>query len=249
MRWFIPSTYGDIQVESTGDKTCTVLVQEATAEEKRALDALRLVAVRKGWMAEGVTFGATTALKAPIETVSKHLAKAFKPGKQLVSAVKFSNGKIEEIREQPFKTDAPKSESIVDKAKAVVETVKDAAKEAVAATTVAKPVRGCPAPDFSPARCRARDVLNIFLTPEQQEDFARFNRFVAIGGTTGHRYMVTSRTARDELSFYERSLYDLDERRALCVHDWDVPPEEEMLTLGLLVQLPGHERYLRRLEN
>jgi hypothetical protein len=249
MRWFIPSSLGDVQVESTGLKTCSVLVQEATAEEKRALDALLLVAIKKGWIAEGTKFGARTEMKAPIETVAKHLAKAFKPGKQLVSAVKFSNGKIEEIREQPFKTDAPPSESLVDKAKAVVETVKDVAKEAVAATTVAKPVLGCPAPDFSPARCRAREVLNVFLTPEQQEDFERYNRFMAIGGTTGHRYMVTSRTARDELSAYERSLYDLDEHRALCVHDWDIPPEEEMLALALLVQLPGHERYLRRLSD
>ena len=37
--------------------------------------------------------------------------------------------------------------------------------------------------------------------------------------------------------------------RALCVHDWVVPAPEEMLSLHLLLQLPGWESYLRRDEH
>src|ERR1700694_4718968 len=63
------------------------------------------------------------------------------------------------------------------------------------ATTVAAPTRGCPAPDFVKADIKAREVLEHFLTPEQLEDFRRCNRFVAVGGTTGHRSMVASANA------------------------------------------------------
>ena len=88
-------------------------------------------------------------------------------------------------------------------------------------------------------------VLEAFLAPDQLEDWRRFNRFVAVGGTTGHRYMITSRHARDGLAAYQRTLYDLDERRALHVQDHEVPAPEECLAFALLVQLPGRESCLR----
>jgi len=44
-----------------------------------------------------------------------------------------------------------------------------------------------------------------------------------------------------------RQLYDLEEKRALCVHDWDLPPAEEMLALHLCLSLPGQEKYVRSL--
>jgi len=110
------------------------------------------------------------------------------------------------------------------------------------------PTRGCPAPDFRSAELKARVVLETFLTDEQREDFQRYNRFVSVGATTGHRYMITSRHARDELSQWQRTLYDLDDRIPLCVHDWGVPAAEEMLALHVLVQLPEYETYLRYLE-
>jgi hypothetical protein len=60
--------------------------------------------------------------------------------------------------------------------------------------------------------------------------------------------MVTSRHARDQLATYHRSLYDLDDKVPLCVHDWDVPAPEEMLAIHVLLSLPGWELYMRRLE-
>jgi len=33
----------------------------------------------------------------------------------------------------------------------------------------------------------------------------------------------------------------------LCVHDWTVPPSEEVLAIHLMLSLPGRERLMRRL--
>jgi hypothetical protein len=165
-------------------------------------------------------------LKAPIDQVSKVLSDNLNLGRVIVTAVKFSDGRMEEIREE---------DPIPAKAEAIA--------------TVAKPVRGCPAPNFSFIEQRAGEVLQAFLTPEQAEDFTRLQSFVSQGVDTGHRYMLTSRTAPDRLSRYGgRQLFDLDEQRNFCVHyDDDVPAPEELLALHLFLSLPGHESYLRDL--
>jgi hypothetical protein len=173
--------------------------------------------------------------------VAALIAKALKPGKKLVSAVRFVDGRIEEVHEGTF----------VDAKRPVYESRPNTpapTPEPVRATTVAAPTRGCPAPDFAPATLRARDVLMSFLTEAQRDDFLRHNRFITFGATTGHRYMVTSRYAPEQLVRYGgRSLYDLDDGYPVCTHDWDVPAEEEMHALNLLVQLPGYESWIRTL--
>lgn len=241
-----------MKVETVDAKTCKVIVQDATPEERRALDALEKKAKSNRWIPKDQSLGVNTILRAPTEKVALVLAKALKPGKRVVNAVRFSNGKIEEVTESTFKVASPTS-SETSSATSSTPLAQPALASALAtepkvATSVAAPTRGCPPPDFSPARLRAWNLLAAFLSPEQREDLERYNRFVTIGGTTGHRYMITSRTARDELRTFQRSLYDLDEKRAYCVHDWDVPPEEEMHALNILVQLPGYEGYLRFLE-
>lgn len=232
--WRVPTYYGDIAVENTGPKTCKVVVVDATPEERRALDVLAKHAARKKWVSEGTVFGANTLVNAPTDAVAKVIAGALKPSRALIHAVKFAQGKIEEVHAATFKTDG--------------EAAKSAAAKPVAATSVPQPTRGCPPPDFSPARLRARTALFEFLTPEQREDYERHNRFVVEGATTGHRYMLTSRTNRDALATYQRTLFDLDEGRPYCVHDWDVPPEEELLALAVHIQLPGYEAYCRHLD-
>jgi hypothetical protein len=169
-------------------------------------------------------------LDAPIERVQRELARLLKPGRSLVSAVRFADGKIEETVVIPDEPEKPEKKP------------KRAKPEA--ATTVAAPVRGCPVPEFARVEVRATRVLAAFLTSDQLLDFHRKNRFVAFGADTGHRYLVTSRHIRDD----ERGqLHDLDERRTYCVHDWDVPAPEEMLGLLVHLSLPGRERYLRDL--
>lgn len=182
-----------------------------------------------------------TTLAAPIDKIAKQLAKLLKPTRKIISAVRFKNGTIEEIYDDDDESPAADAEKPTT-------PYRDPAP-VVAATSVAAPTRGCPAPDFGSAELRARGVLATFLSDGQLEDFARHNRFVTTGADTGHRYMVTSRQAEDELAIYQRTIYDLDESRSLCVHDWSVPPAEEMLSLHVLLSLPDWERFLRHEEH
>lgn len=180
--------------------------------------------------------GLTISLNAKIEEVQAVIAKALKPTRNLLSAVRFMNGKIEEIRH------AQSAEGEVEPVLPAVE------KEPVAAATVAKPTIGCPMPDFPEADIRASRVLEAFLDPFQIKEYQRFGAFTAEGVDSGHRYMIANRERPQMLKACEgRQLYDLEERRALCVHDWDVPPAEEMLGLLLCLVIPGQEKYVRSL--
>lgn len=214
----------------------------ATVNELAALEKLTALAHKKEWMPPNkkLSEDCTVLLAAPLSKVQKFLSKELKPGRRLVSAVRFTNGKMQEV------TDAVLAK--VDKA-AEPKTLADKVKEGVAAaaTTVAVPFRGCPAPDFQSADIRANAVLSAFLDPEQLRDFEEHNAFVSRGADTGHRYMVTSRHARGKLEKYSRSLFDLDENEPYCVHDWSIPAAEEMLAIHTLLSLPGHERWMRDL--
>ena len=196
-------------------------------------------AIKKGWCPKETDLAklSKTDLMAPIEKVAKLLAEALKPGRTLVTAVRFRDGRMEEIVEAPY-TD--------DKTLAPVEEPKP--EEPAKAVTVAKPMRGCPPPDFAACEIQATRILSEFLSPEQREDFAKFNRFITVGPDTGHRYMITSRHARDQLARYQRQMYDLDEEQPYCVHDDNaVPAAEELLGLHVCLSLPGWETHLRML--
>ncbi len=173
--------------------------------------------------------GVTVELDAPIHDVAAVLNKALKPGRQLLTAVRYGGGKIEELP-----AGAPALEE-----KASVEIV---------AATVAAPEIGCPTPEWPEADIRANRVLEAFLDPEQLDDYRRRGAFVAVGHDTGHRYLITHRerpAAMRHVSY--RSLYDLDEQRALCLHDWTVPPAEEAAAILFCVTLPGRESLVRGL--
>lgn len=254
--YFVPSFYGDVRFERLDSKRCKMIVDKATLVEQKALTELQTYALKKAWIKTefmSVSSRLSVELDAPIEKVAKMLAKALKPGRKLVSAVQFRDGKLEEVTEATFADEPAPIVPIrpIDpyREPATVTPVTPVRELPRAAVTVAAPTCGCPAPDFVSAELKARAVLSHFLEPDQEEDFRKYNRFISVGGTTGHRYMITSRHARDELSTYHRTLYDLDDQVPLCVHDWSVPAAEEMLALHLLVQLPGYEEYLRYLES
>lgn len=241
--WYVPSFHGDIRLEAIDQKSCRLIAEKVTPREKAALDKLALSASKRGWLKSptGSLYSSGTLkseLAAPIATVARAVAKAMKPGRKTISAVVFSGGKMREL----YDGDEP----------TLADPYRSAAKDAPepkAAASVAAPTRGCPSPDFERAELRARAVLETFLSPDQLEDFRRYNRFIAVGSSTGHRYMVTSRQATDELARYQRTLYDLDDEFPLCVHDWSVPAAEEMLSLHVLLSLPRWEPFLRKEEH
>jgi len=193
-----------------------------------ALEDLLRIALKKAWGDTRVIAEASTAidssvvLEASLEKIRRLLAKALKPGRKLVNIVTFADGRMRE-------------ESV-------------ASSEGLVGVTVAAPRLGCPEPVLAAAELRAREVLFAFLAPEQQESFLQHNAFISQGVGTGHRYMITSRHARGRLAHHRRQLFDLDEERPFCVHDYMVPAAEEMLALHVLLQLPAWERYLRHLE-
>lgn len=179
-------------------------------------------------------------LDAKLATVRDFLARQLKPTRKLVNAVVFKDGSMAELAFTEPPAESPEAEvSPPAPARAPSPTPR-------AGSTVANPTRGCPPPDFDQADIRAAIVLENFLSGAQVQDFRIQNRFISTGADTGHRYMITSRLRRDQLAMYGgRSLYDLDERRAYCVHDWSIPAAEELLALHVLLSLPGREAYLR----
>lgn len=239
MRWFIPSFYGDLSLErGDEDKTCVLMAEKVTETERQALSQLEKICAKKKWLPEGtiIPHNDKTLIRGPLDDVAKQLAKLMKPGRQILSVVKFADGSMREIHDAAI-------------AGAANEAYRTAAgkEEPKAAASVATPTRGCPAPDFDRAELRATRVLEHFLDQQQLSDFRRYNRFVVVGEDSGHHYMVTSRNNRDDLANYQRSLFDLDENEAICVHDWAIPAPEEMLTLSTLLQVPGWESWMRRL--
>jgi hypothetical protein len=181
-------------------------------------------------------------LAAPISKVQKSLEKPLKPGRDSLSIVRFKNGTIEEVTDKTI--------GLIDSSEPELGEgdKKDAEpeKKPSAVVTVAQPTLGCPAPDFEAVELRANRVLRAFLTPEQVRDFDTEQAFLARGADTGHSYIITSRNAPNALKHRSfRSLFDLTEGRAYCVHDWTVPAAEEMLCLALFVGTPGNEHYVR----
>ena len=243
---YIPSFYGDLKLERIDDKHTRLIVEKASPAEKAALEQLAVLGVKKKWVGtlSEVLTQERSIFQAPLLKVQKELVGFLKPGRQMVTAVRFTDGSMEEVQTDPDTSD---SASLSSTPSGTTESKPE--KPVKAATAVAKPTQGCPAPNFVKAELKARQVLEVFLDEDQIEDFRNYNRFVSIGADTGHRYMVTSRHARDSLADFQRSLYDLDDETPFCVHDWVVPAAEEMLALHVMLQLPEHEAYLRHLDH
>jgi hypothetical protein len=115
-------------------------------------------------------------------------------------------------------------------------------RTAVAAATVREPRRGCPAP----TRCnrRASEVLRVFSSQRQSEQFEREGFMRVIGNRTGSAYRVYH---RDEAAArgLTHSLIEARSGHAICVWDDRVPPEEEALAIKLAVE--HREGWLMRL--
>jgi hypothetical protein len=266
-RWYLPTFHGDLQLEKTGAMETELRVFELTDTEEKALAILRKRATKvpfsgKPW-ADDKEFlpassaqyrtksGLVIAIRAPIEDVEKVLSKALNVNKRkLLSVVKFSDGSMEKIiRRDEEEKDVDNDD--VAAADVIPDYAKDKAnkdREAKAAATVKKPAVGCPMPEFPEADIRASRVLEAFLNDAQIADYRKYGAFMTVGRDTGHRYIVANRETPQALKQCQgRQLFDVEENCALCVHDWEVPPPEEMLALHLCLSIPGYEHYVRTL--
>jgi hypothetical protein len=247
--WFLPSVYGDIKLTNKSKTETTVTIAGLSPTERDAVTALLQHSKKPGrlsnpWLSGdpdldlGSLSEQTFVLAAPISKVQKFLSSRLKPHRKQLSVVRFTNGRLEEVTESTL--------AVIDTAgEASEETTKPAKPAPVIAATVARPVIGCPAPDFDEAEVRATRVLSRFLDKDQLLDFRAHQQFMAVGADTGHRYILTSRHCRSRLAERTRTLFDLDENMPLCVHDWEVPAAEELLGLLLHLQIRGAETYVR----
>jgi hypothetical protein len=194
-------------------------------------------------------------LDAPLHHVESALSRALKPGRSLVRAVTYRLAGKTQIAPAQLPPAPPSGkDNTVDVLSAEPLAVAPlpppkpkievpARATGALATTVAAPARGCPMPAFCKADVRATRLLSAFLSTEQLGEFNATQAFHAEGRDTGHLYLLTSRHA----GFRWRrrgTLYDRDEHRALCIHDWDVPAAEELLSLLIHLRLPGMERFM-----
>lgn len=201
-------------------------------------------------------------LSVDLDGARKLLSSLLKPSRRTVDVVAFTNGEYQEISSTEMSDEAVLKQLsgggrsiakvVKEAASSALSTLgeagKKAAKVAKAGATVALPTQGCPEPRLAKAEIKAREVLFAFLNEEQIEDFKDRQAFVSQGALTGHSYVITSRHCRDGLAMRRRQLFDADEQRPYCVHDYAVPAAEEMLALHLLLQIPERERYLRHLD-
>ncbi len=223
--------------------------------------ALRTLSLKSGWAKEGEFLPLTNSayrssartevlLKAGISSVEEALTRAHRPGRELIKVLKLGVDLIEvrtvpELAENPEKEAAAKEKEAGSaiKEKEAGSAAKEKKDKKAKGTTVAQPVAGCPMPDVPQADIRAARVLEEFLTEDQIRDYRKDGAFVSRGMDTGHRYLVCSRDQpefmRAHMSF--RQLFDLDRGSPVCVHDWAVPPAEEMLALHLCLAIPGRE--------
>jgi hypothetical protein len=253
LMWFLPTFHGDIRLEKEGPSRTLLRAYELTASEEKAMASLRSRAIstklRRKWATEKdflpltnsayrSTEGVTVHLDAKIEDVQAIIAKALKPQRKLLTAVRFTDGRVEEVHSNII-PEAPRASSVKEPEPAP-------APAPVVATTVATPVRGCPMPNFPEADIRASRVLEHFLTPIQIDDYRKTGSFVTTGADTGRRYLVCNRERPTFMQSYlgGRQLFDLDQKRPICIHDWSVPPPEEMLALHLHLTLPLRESEL-----
>lgn len=88
----------------------------------------------------------------------------------------------------------------------------------------------------------ASEVLLTFLDEQQHRDWARHRTIEVEGGTTGHRYLISHRHAKNGQR-WGRICWDADDRDVLHFHDSSVPPEEEVL--GAMLVMEHREHWLR----
>ena len=274
---YFPSAFGDIRLEQVAKGETRVIWYSLTPQEAEAMAKLRQASTRvrargrwatKDQWAEvgdpttifkvGELTEHSITLTAPMDPVVGVLNRALNPERTVVHVVRIGQGKIEEVKdsryevreepekeesEDPYRAEAPEPD---ETALAVKPEDKPAVVEK--STTVKQPVRGCPPPDFAQIKRRATRVLRAFLTPRQVDDFEKHQQFMVKGADTGHRYLITSRNAPTQLATCGgRMVYDMNEKRAYCVHDWTIPAEEELLGVAMLLQLPGRESFVRAL--
>ena len=243
MRWFFPSWNGDFRLERITDSTTMLSIVQPTAAELQVITHIEALAKKKGWCDEKVQFWkkpyrkkATrhTKLDVSINEIGPMLVKKLKPGEQTLTAVRFSNDRIEIIE------GADVDLSAIEK---TVEAEEKAAKppKPKAAASVKRPTPSCP-DCYVDAVGPATDTLLAFLSDEQHEQWREHRAIIVYGNLSGHRYILAHRHTELAAQF-GKICWDADDNAQMKFHDNSVPPEEEVLAAKLILE--HRESWLR----
>lgn len=235
MRWYVPSWNGDLRLEpDPKDPQCTILsIVKPTAAEIVTVNEIGKAFEALGWLegpwavVEKKWFRKTTTIPvlAPLEKVGPIASAIMRPGKQVLTAVRFRDGQVETVSGQ-------EPEALAQLA------AKGTEKEAPAAATVKRPTPSCPS--CIPGSIEpATEALLAFLTDEQHESWARERSVMVQGGLSGHHYLLSHRHS-EFAQQCGRMCFDLDDRFVVHFHDWSVPPEEEVLAAKLILEHREH---------
>jgi len=238
MKWYMPSWNGDVRLESDPDDSGKTLlwIEKPTDHELQVLSRLSELLLAAGHIAAkidvprcrtGFAKKKPQPIDAPIATIGPLVAKLFKPGDAVLTAVKLKDGQLitctgtgVELVELIAEVSDKKSADSPKKAKAVV--------------TVKRPTPSCP--QCIPGSIEpARQVLLEFLSPGEHQQWANSRTLFVTGGLSGHRYLIAHRNTRTAARV-GRIAYDIDAQCVVHFHDRSVPPEEEVLAAKLILE-------------
>ncbi len=249
--WYIPAWNGDWRLEpdpAAPDKQTLLTIKKPTAEEKRVLIEMQKAFDEKKWLDSGPSRDRmkdpsswrTTKAKilAPLADIGPIIASIVKPGSNVLTAIRFTDGRIESCSTsepaKPGEKSKPSEES-----KALAKK-----PDAAAAATVKRPTPCCPSCYEDPREVNkpATETLLAFLNEEEHESWAKHRYIVVRGGITGHRYLLAHRNS-EIAQRNTRMGFDLDDNSVMHWHDWTVPAEEEVLASMLILKM--REPWLR----
>jgi hypothetical protein len=231
MRVYIPIYSGDIQLlKSEKPKQCLLQTSNLTVDE---IVLVQQILKRFKVPVPEVLGSNSIEIPAPLEKAHKYVTRVLKKGKPTITAIKISEGRIEEVKT------LAEAEEKLEKALAGKKGKKE--KEAVTTTV---PKRGCPMPVFDPMRAReimATAVLWKFLADSQKRDFNLHKAITVFGGATGEKYLISHRHSRLAPKFGMVSRLVQGRRVPECVLETDLPAPEEMLSLLVVLSCPTTE--------
>jgi len=251
---YIPSWNGDWRLEPDPNKPETqtqLAVVRPTATERNQLRAMQKAFADRGWLDDKdkdfpeTLFTRRITIKASLVDVGPVVIPIAKPGKNVLTAIRFKDGHTEVVEasemtpepappveppqatetEKPAATESPKGDKVKELA---------AKPDAEAAATVRRPTPCCP-DCYEGAILPATEALLAFLDEEQHQTWASDRYVIVRGEYTRHRYLIAHRHSAIAAQ-NSRITYDLDDGGILKFHDWTVPPEEEVLAAMLILQ-------------
>ncbi len=235
MKFYLPSWNGDMRLTEGPDGSRLTLIDPTPQEKIVAGEFLRKARQYQWWKgtppAKGEPY--TGRMKdipilAPIAKASKVMVAIARPKDRTLTAVRFSDGKIETVEGATSKS-IEAIEKKMERAKATEKKEKEAK-----AASIKRPTPCCP--DRQPGSIGpASEVLLSFLSPSQHEQWARERAILVHGGLSGHRYVIAHRNTQLAQRM-TRICFDVDDQKIMHFHDWSVPPEEEVLAAKLIME-------------